>query len=271
MKKIIILCLLVLSAFSLTGCTGKEDIDNKTIKIGATLVPHAEILAVIASELLSQGYTLDIVEFTDYVLPNDALANGELDANFFQHVPYLNTYNTAHGTTLISAAAIHFEPLGIYAGTENDLSSITQGSRIAVPNDASNLARALLLLEDNGLITLSASSGLNATVLDITSNPYDLEIVEIEAAGIAARLEDVAFAVINGNYALSSDVTDRLIISELTSSQAAVTYANIIAVRSGTENSAAILALVAALKSEAVATFITATYGISVIPVFGIR
>ncbi len=268
MKKLVLALAIVLASLATLGCTSKEPIDNKIIKVGATLVPHAEILEEIKSALALQGYTLEIVPFTDYVLPNDALANSELDANFFQHVPYLNTYNEANETTLVAAGSIHFEPLGLYAGTEDDLTAIPQGAKIAVPSDSSNLARALLLLQANGLITLETGVGLNATVLDIAANPYNLDIVEVEAAGIPARLEDVAFAVINGNYALSAEVTDRLLVSESTSSVAAQTYANIIAVRSGTENSDAIKALVAALQSEAVRTFITETYGVSVFPVF---
>ncbi|PKK99900.1 MAG: metal ABC transporter substrate-binding protein [Tenericutes bacterium HGW-Tenericutes-1] len=268
MKKLITLVLIFVTAFTLTACTLKEDINDSTIKIGATLVPHAEILEFAKAELLKKGYTLEIVEFTDYVLPNDALANSELDANFFQHVPYLNSYNEAHDTALVSAGSVHFEPLGIYAGTKSSLSEVSTGDSIAVPNDSSNLARALLLLEANGLITLKSGVGVNATVLDIVSNPLNLEIVEIEAAGIASRLDDVEYAVINGNYALSANVTDKLLVSEATNSVAAVTYANIIAVRSGTEESPAIVALLEVLQSDAVSNFITSEYGISVVPVF---
>ncbi|MFA5006645.1 MAG: MetQ/NlpA family ABC transporter substrate-binding protein [Candidatus Izemoplasmatales bacterium] len=268
MKKILSSLSALLVLFALAGCSGKANIADKTITIGATPVPHAEILEAVRAVVEARGYELEIVVFTDYVLPDDALAAGELDANFFQHVPYLNSYNAAHGTSLVSAGAIHFEPLGLYAGTEDDLSAIPSGSSVAVPNDASNLARALLLLEANGLIGLADGAGLSATVLDIVSNPFGLEIVELEAAAIPSRLEDVAFAVINGNYAIEAGVTDRLLVSEAVDSAAADLYANIIAVRAGTENAEAIAVLLEALRTQAVRDFIAASYGVSVVPVF---
>ena len=268
MKKFILAILLIAISFSLSACVSGESIDNKTLVIGASPVPHAEILEFIRPLLLEKGYTLEIVQFTDYVLPNSSLDNKELDANFFQHVPYLEYFNQENGTSIVSAGKVHFEPLGIYAGTSNSLSNITNGAVIAIPNDSTNLARALLLLQANNLITLDPEAGLGATVLDITSNPYDIEIVEIEAAGIPARLLDVDFAVINGNYALSSNVVEKLLVSESPDSEAALLYANIIAVRSGDENKEAILILLEVLQSEEVRQFILDNYNGLVLPVF---
>jgi len=268
MKKIITIFTLLFTIFALVGCNSKEDINNKTLVIGASTTPHAEILEYIRPQLEAAGYELEIIEFTDYVLPNLALENEELDANFFQHVPYLEYFNSENDTHLVSAGVVHFEPLGIYQGKTSNLQSITNGAQIAIPNDSTNRARALLLLEANGLITLKEGVGLEATVLDIESNPYNIDFVEMEAASIPAALLDVDFGVINGNYALSSNVIDQLLTSESSDSEAAVLYANIIAVREGDENSPAIQTLISILQSEDVRNFITTNYQGIVLPAY---
>jgi D-methionine transport system substrate-binding protein len=268
MKKVAFIILTFLFLFSSVACSNKADIDDSVITIGASVVPHAAILEVVREELLRQGYTLKIVEFTDYVLPNTSLQAKELDANFFQHVPYLTFFNQSNNTDLVSVAAIHFEPFGIYKGTEQDLIDLPRKTKIAIPNDQSNRARALLLLEAQGLLTIRAGAGLSASINDITSNPLELEIIELEAAGIPARLADVGLAVINGNYAISANVTSLLIVSELPTSLAATTFANIIVVRRGDENKPAILALISALQSEVVRSFILQNYPNAVYPVF---
>lgn len=207
------------------------------IVVGASSTPHAEILEAVSGELEALGYELDIKIFDDYVMPNLALADGEIDANYFQHEPYLLNFNAENGTDLVSAAAIHYEPMGIYGGSKSSLDELAEGDIIAVPNDGTNEARALLLLQDQGLITLKEgidASTETATILDIAENPQNLEIVEMEAKNIPHSLPDVAFAVINGNYALQAGLTGNdALASESADSDAAQTYANILAVRAG--------------------------------------
>lgn len=268
MKKLILIILVITFGIALTACSNQTNIDDKVIVVGATPAPHAELLALVKDLLEESGYTLEIIEFTDYVLPNTALANFELDANFFQHQPYLTQFNESHDTDLVSAGGIHFEPLGIYAGTQTDLADLPSGTKVAIPNDATNRARALLLLEANGLIVLPEGSSLTVTVEDIVANPFNLDIVELEAAGIPARLLDVGLAVINGNYAIEADITDKRIVSESPDSLAATTFANIVVVRSGDETKPAILALIAALQSETIRQAIAANYPGAVFPVF---
>jgi D-methionine transport system substrate-binding protein len=268
MKKTALSILLSFLLFVFVACGSKTDIDDYVLVVGASPVPHAVLLEAVRQELEEQGYTLRIVEFTDYVLPNSALASKELDANFFQHLPYLSSFNENHGTTLVSAGAVHFEPLGIYAGTRSSLQNLPQGTKIAIPNDATNRARALLLLQANGLLSLPATADLTVTVQDIVANPFGLEIVELEAAGIPARLGDVGLAVINGNYAINANITDKRIVSELPDSLAATTYANIVVVRSGDQTKPAILALMAALQSDHVRRIIAEQYPGAVFPVF---
>lgn len=245
-----------------------------TIRVGASPAPHAEILKAAQPLLEEQGYILEIQEFSDYVLPNTALDSGDLDANFFQHKPYLDNFNEQNGTDLISVAAIHFEPLGVYYG-KNEVSAdqplldlIPEGAEIAVPNDTTNEARALQLLEANGVIKLKEGSGLEVTVLDIVENPKNVTILEIEAAQLPRSLDDVDFGVINGNYALSAGVTDRILTTEGAESEGAQTFANIVAVRSGEETRPEIQALVAALQSDTVRQYIEENYSPFVIPVF---
>lgn len=243
--------------------------DDKTIKVGASPTPHAEILAEAKKILEKEGYTLEIVEYNDYVLPNTALDSGELDANFFQHKPYLDDFNKEKGTNMVSAGATHFEPFGLYAGKTASIADLAEGAAIAVPNDATNEARALLLLEAQGLIKIKEDAGLSATKIDIVENPLNLNIQEIEAAQIARSLPDVDLAAINGNYAIQGglNVSDALAV-ESSDSLAATTYANIIAVNEGDENSEKIQALVKALQSDEVRKFIEEKYSGAVVPTF---
>lgn len=244
----------------------------ETIVVGASSTPHAEILEAVSGELEALGYELDIKIFDDYVMPNLALADGEIDANYFQHEPYLLNFNAENGTDLVSAAAIHYEPMGIYGGSKSSLDELAEGDIIAVPNDGTNEARALLLLQDQGLITLKEgidASTETATILDIAENPQNLEIVEMEAKNIPHSLPDVAFAVINGNYALQAGLTGNdALASESADSDAAQTYANILAVRAGEEDSAKTQALITALTSETCRQFIEETYSGAVVPIF---
>ena len=255
------------SADSAADASDTQELE--TIKVGASITPHAEILAQVKDNLAEEGYDLEIVEYNDYVLPNTALEDGELDANFFQHQPYLDDFNAENGTHLVSVAAVHFEPFGLYAGKTSSLDELKEGASVAVPNDTTNEARALLLLEAQGLIKLKEDAGLSATVLDIVENPLNLEIKEIEAAQLVRSLPDVDIAAINGNYAAEGglNVADAIAV-EASDSLAADTYANVIAVKEGNEDSAKTKALVDAVLSDDVKTYINDTYGNAVIPVF---
>jgi len=267
---------ILLSAVVLGGCGSNVDSNaaavheaDTVIIVGASVSPHAEILKQAEGDLAKAGYTLKIVEFSDYVLPNTALSEGDLDANFFQHKPYLNDFNTENGTDIAAAADIHFEPLGIYGGKTASLSDIQEGATVAVPNDTTNEARALLLLEANGLITLSKEAGVNATILDIVENPLNLNIQEIAAEQLTRALEDVDIACINGNHAINGGLSleDALAV-ETADSLAAETYANVIAVKSGQEQSAKIQALISALQSDSIRQYIEETWQDAVVPVF---
>lgn len=239
------------------------------IVVGASPAPHAEILAAAEPVLNEAGYTLKIVEYTDYVQPNLALEAGELDANYFQHGPYLEQFNEEQGTDLVSAGTIHYEPFGIYAGKTASLEELADGATVAVPNDTTNEARALLLLEAQGLLKLKEGAGLDATRNDIEENPKNLEILEVEAAQIPLSLQDVDIAVINGNYAIDAGlkVSDALAV-EASDSEAAVTYGNVVAVRNGDETGDKATSLVEALKSDTVKEFIDETYAGAVVPMF---
>lgn len=279
MKKKLISALLAATMLcSLTACgktattdsaSPSADAASKVIKVGASPTPHAEILAQVKPILAKQGYDLQVVEFTDYIQPNVALSDGDIDANYFQHKPYLDDYDKEKGADLVSMAAIHYEPLGIYPGKTKTLADLKEGAQIAVPNDTTNEARALLLLQSNGLITLKADAGFTATVNDIDQNPKKLKIVELEAAQIPRSLKDVDMAVINGNYALTAglDVDKDALAKEEKDSAAAQTYANIIAVRKGDENREDLKALVAALKSAEIQKYIADTYKGAVVSV----
>ena len=234
--------------------------------MGASPAPHAEILEVAKEILAEQGITLEIVEFNDYIQPNTAVENEELDANYFQHITYMNDFNESDGTHLVSAAEIHYEPFGLYAGKTASLDELADGAQIAVPNDATNEGRALLLLEAQGLITLDDSSNLTATPNNIVDNPKNLEFQELEAATIPSVLADVDLAVINSNYALGAGlnpVKDALAIESKDSP-----YANIVAIRTGDDSRAEIQKLKAALTSAEVKKFIETEYKGAVVPAF---
>lgn len=268
MKKI--LALVLTGAFlvsTLSGC-GAKGADDKVIKVAASATPHAEILEQAKPLLEAQGYTLEVTIFDDYVQPNEVVESGDFDANYFQHIPYLDQFNVEKGTHLVNAGGIHYEPFGIYPGTKSDLAEVAEGDSIAVPNDTTNEARALLLLQDNGLITLKEGAGLSATVNDIAENPYNLEIVELEAAQVPRVVSEVAFVVLNGNYALEAgySVAKDALTYESADSEAAKTYVNVIAVKEGNENSDKIKALVDVLKSDDIKTYINDTYDGAVIP-----
>lgn len=243
--------------------------EKEVIKVGASPTPHGEILNAVADQLDAEGYKLEVVEYNDYVLPNTALEDGELDANYFQHITYLNDFNQENGTHLASVADVHFEPFGLYSQKISSLDELEDGAVVAVPNDTTNEARALLLLEQEGLITLNPEAGITATVLDITDNPKNLQIQEVEAAQVPRTLPEVDIAAINGNYALNAglDVADA-IATESSQGEAAKAYANVLVVKEGTEDEPKIKALVAALTSDTVAQFIADNYNGAVVTVF---
>ena len=245
-----------------TGALNIVPGNGETIKIAASSTPHAEILEKAAPILEQYGYKLDVVEFADYVQPNLVVESGEFDANYFQHVPYLDSFNAEQGTHLVNAGGIHYEPFGIYPGTKKSLADIADGDSVAVPNDTTNEARALLLLQDNGLLKLKDGVGLTATVNDIVENPKNIKFVELEAAQVARVVNEVAYVVLNGNYALEAgySVAKDSIAYEASDSVAAKTYVNIIAVLSGHENDNKIKALVEVLRSADIQNFIKDTY-----------
>ena len=256
----------VLAAAVPAGIVGAEE--DKTITVAASPTPHAEILEAAKPLLEEKGWTLEVSEFDYYILPNEVVESGEIDANYFQHVPYLESFNEEKGTHLVDAGDIHYEPFGIYPGQKSSLDELEEGDVIAVPNDTTNEARALLLLQDNGIITLEEGAGLTATVNEIVDNPYGIEIQELEAAQVPRVVDEVAFAVMNGNYALNAgfSVAKDSIAYEASDSEAAKTYVNIIAVKEGNENNEGIQALVEVLKSDEIKDFINETYDGAVIP-----
>ena len=252
-----------------TEAGAPTEVEEKgTITVAASPTPHAEILAEAAKILAEEGWKLDIIEFEDYVQPNLVVDSGEVDANYFQHVPYLDNFNEENGTSLVSVGGIHYEPFGIYPGTKASLDALEEGDTIAVPNDTTNEARALLLLQANGLLKLKEGAGLTATVLDIEENPLKLNIQELEAAQVSRVKDEVALVVLNGNYALEAgfSVAKDAIAYETSDSEAAQTYVNIIAVKEGNENNPGIQALVEVLKSDAIKEYINNTYDGAVIP-----
>lgn len=279
LKKLLLLALVsILALTALAGCQSNEQAppkaegnaetpketpktETKKVTVAASPTPHAEILAQVKEILKEKGYELEVVEFSDYVQPNMVVDAGDIEANFFQHKPYLDDFNKEKGTKLASIAQIHYEPLGVYAGKSSDFKNIPDGASIAVPNDTTNEARALLLLEANGLIKIREGAGLAATKNDIAENPRKIEIVELEAAQVARVITDVDFVVLNGNYALSAglDVADA-VAKEEQDSEAAQTYANIIVVKEGNENNEGVKALIDALKSDKVKQYINDTY-----------
>ena len=266
MKKIIAIVLTLTLVLSLAACGGKAD--DKTITIAASPTPHAEILKVVAEVLAKDGWTLQITEYSDYVVPNNVVEDGEMDANYFQHIPYLDTFNAENGTHLVSVLAIHCEPFGIYPGTKSAIADLADGDQIAIPNDGSNRARALLLLEAQGLIKMTAGVGMQATVLDIIENPLNLEIVEMEAAQIANVRDSVALALINGNYAMQAGLFVGVDAIAAEDAEIAKNYENILVVKEGNENNEKIQALIKAFTSDTVKNYINETYPGSVVPCF---
>jgi D-methionine transport system substrate-binding protein len=278
-KRFSLLALVLVLALSLlTACGGSSSSDSgdsgeaaedKVIKVAASPTPHAEILNSVSDALAAEGWTLEVVEFDDYVQPNVATTDGDVDANYFQHVPYLNQYNEENGTDLVSVANVHYEPMGVYPGTKSSFDELADGDKIGVPNDVTNEARALLLLEANGVIKLKEGVGVEATKTDIVENPKNLDIVELEAATIPASRPDLALAVINANYAIGAGIkSSEAIAIEEEDSLAADTYVNIIVVNKGNEQSEKTQALIKAVQTDAVKEFITSKYNGAVLPKF---
>ena len=278
LKKALALALtgaVIIGAFA--GCGAKKDSssdtkkeETKKIVIGASPSPHADILKVAKKELKKEGYELEIKEYSDYVQPNTALESGDLDANYFQHKPYLDDFNKQKKTHLVSAGTIHYEPFGIFPGKTKTLKALKNGATVAVPNDTTKEARALLLLQDQGLIKLKDGAGLTATKKDIVENKKDLAIKEIEAAQIPRSLKDVDIAVVNGNYALEAGlkVNKDALATEDADSIGAKTYGNVVAVKKGNEKTDATKALIKALKSDTVKKYINDKYDGAVVPLF---
>lgn len=284
MKKRVLAVLLagVLAVAGLTACGGsgdggdsgskpdsgaKSDSGSKSVKVAASATPHAEILEEVRGLLEAEGYDLEVTIFNDYVQPNEVVESGDFDANYFQHIPYLDSFNEEKGTHLVNAGGIHYEPFGIYPGTKKSLDELKEGDTIAVPNDTTNEARALLLLQDNGVIKLKEGAGLNATVNDIEENTKNVKIEELEAAQVSRVVGEVAFVVLNGNYALEAgySVKSDAIAYEKSDSEAAKTYVNVIAVKEGNEDSEGVQALVKVLKSDDIKKFIDEKYDGAVI------
>ena len=277
MKKILTLILALTMAVGLCACGGGEEApaedtaaETVTLKVAASPTPHAEILAQVVDVLAEQGIELVVTEYGDYVVPNTAVEEGAEDANFFQHAPYLESFNAENGTHLVSVAPIHYEPMGIYPGMTASLEELPDGATIAVPNDVTNEARALQLLAAQGLIEIDPAAGLNATPNDITSNPKNLQFKEMEAAMLPQIVGEVDLAIINSNFALQGGLNpaEDSLASEDAASEAAQTFANIIVVKEGSEENAAVLALIEALQSDAVREFIETTYNGSVVAMF---
>jgi len=239
-----------------------------TLKVGASPAPHAEILEAAKEAMAAKGYDLEIVEFTDYVVPNEAVESGEIDANYFQHITYMDDFNAQRGTHLVSVGAIHYEPFGIYAGKTASLDALADGATIGIPNDPTNGGRALLLLQEQGLITLPADAGLQPTVLDVQDNPHNYQIEELEAAQLPRSLDSLDVAVINGNYAIQAGlkVADALAV-ESAEGTAGVAYANVLTVKEGSENNEGIQALLEVLQSDEIKSFIDNQYAGAVVPV----
>lgn len=291
-KKLFALTLALLLALSLTACGGDKTTDDTaggedqqqsddantpdeggdsgaeglTISVAASPTPHAEILNQCVPILAEQGITLTVNEYSDYVIPNTAVEDGDEDANFFQHVPYLDNFNAERGTHLVNVANVHIEPMGLYAGKSSSLEDLPDGATIAVPNDSTNEGRALLLLEAQGLIKLNDSTNLNSTPNDIAENPKNLEFLELEAANVPANLDEVDIAAINSNYALGAGLnptTDALVIENADNP-----YVNVLVVKEGNENNPAVLALIEALHSDTIRDYINDTFGGAVVPAF---
>ncbi|MFW6000729.1 MAG: MetQ/NlpA family ABC transporter substrate-binding protein [Bacillota bacterium] len=262
-KRTILLLVVLALVFSLSSAVMADD---HVLKVGATPVPHAEVLEFVKEDLAEEGIELEVVEFTDYVTPNLSLDDGSIDANYFQHVPYLEQFNADRGLDLVPVTKVHIEPIGLYSDKYSDVDQIPEGAKIAVPNDPSNEGRALIVLHNNGLITLDDPSNLNATPLDIVENPKNIEFEELEAAQLPRVLPDVAGAVINTNYALEADlnpVDDALVLESSESP-----YVNVLVVRAGDEDNEKIQKLVEALNTTKVEEFILEEYEGAIVPAF---
>lgn len=260
MKKVISIVAALALVFAFAGCSKKSSstIQKGVLRVGATPEPHAEILNLIKDDLKAEGIDLTVIEFTDYVTPNDAVDSGDIDANYFQHLPYMESFNKEKGYHLVNAGGIHVEPIVLYSKKVASLAELKDGAEIAIPNDPTNEGRALLLLQSAGLITLNKDSGITATPLDVTSNSKNLKFREIEAASLPRVLADVDAAVINGNYAIPAGLSaekDGLFIEGAESP-----YVNVIAVNDGNQDAPEIKALVNALQSEKVREWIKSTY-----------
>ena len=271
MKKIITLLVLLCAVLTLTACGGqKEEGSSKKITVAASPTPHAEILEQAKALLAEKGYELEIREFEDYVQPIEVVESGEIDANYFAHVPYLNNYNSEKGTHQVAVGKVHYEPFGIYPGTKSSLSDLEDGDVVFIPNDGTNETRALLLLQDNGVITLPDGVGADTivTVNDVVSYNVHIDIRELEAAQISRVKDEAALVILNGNYALGAglNVSKDAIAYERADSSAAQTYVNVVAVKEGNENNEAILALVEVLTSQEIVDFINSTYEGAVVP-----
>ena len=275
MKKIFALALALALCLSLAACGGSKKEEPKqeetktetvTLKVAASPTPHAEILALVVDDLAEQGIELVVTEYGDYVIPNTAVEEGDEDVNFFQHLPYLDNFNVEHGTHLVSVAPIHVEPMGLYAGKSDDLANLPDGASVAVPNDVTNEARALLLLETLGLIKLAEGAGLEATPIDIVENPKNLTFNELEAAMVPTILSEVDIAIINSNFALQAGLNP--MEDSLAMEGGESPYANILVVKEGNESNEAVQALIAALQSDEVRDFIIETYEGAVVPAF---
>ena len=268
LKKLFATTLAGAMLFALAGCGDKAEGNSAKLTVGASPAPHAEILEFVKPMLSEKGIELEIKEFTDYYLPNIALNDGDVKANFFQHKPFLDEFNSKNNTELVSAGAIHFEPLGIYPGKASSIDQLKEGDKIAIPNDPTNEARALQLLASLDIIKLEDGVGLNATPVNITENPLNIGFQEIEAAQIPRIIGDVALGIVNGNYAISAGIDGTVLTTEDKSSEAANEFANIIAVKAENAEDEQIKALVEALQSENVKNFMEEKYGVTVIPVF---
>ena len=274
-KQVLATLALTVSLLALAGCASKATeekkeakAEDKVITVAASATPHSEILEEAKALLKEEGWDLKVTVFDDYVQPNEVVESGEFEANYFQHAPYMNSFNDEKGTHLVTAGEIHYEPFGIYPGTKKSLDEVAEGDTIAVPNDTTNEARALLLLQDNGLLKLKEDAGLEATITDIVENPHNLKFQELEAAQVSRVTGEVAYVVLNGNYALEAgySVAKDALAYEKSDSEAAKTYVNIITVKEGNEENAGIQALVKVLESDKVKAFITEKYDGAVIP-----
>ena len=258
MKKILSILAVLLVCFVVLANGGQETVENNVVKVGATPEPHAEMLKLVVDNMAEAGYALEIIEFTDYVTPNQALEDGDIDANFFQHAPYMESFNSEHGFHLVSAGGIHIEPLALYSKVVSSYNDFKEGATIAIPNDPTNEGRALLLLQSSGLITLKDKNNLESIPMDIIENPKNLKFTEIEAATLPRILEEVDGAVINGNYAIPAGLIatrDGLLVEGADSP-----YVNIVTVKEGHENDPGIKALISSLQSEEIKQWVADTY-----------